>query len=162
MKPDIKRKFEVARRELSLYRDVAASTINTCVHEPVPRSPLYIARSSLTLYEAYASAVQRLASGLNHLAAILILWSNESISHFACHTVTRGLLEVSARTVWLLARSISEDQRAARGLLERVEGSGIATASSTMTVHKQSSFCDTDSSILRGGRDRGRPFHRIL
>ncbi len=122
MKPDIKSKFEVARRELSLYNDVAASTVNTCVHEPVPGSRLYVARSSLTLYEAYASAVQRLASGLDHLAAILILWSNESIPHFACHTVTRGLLEASARAVWLLDPSISEDQRAARGLLERVEG----------------------------------------
>lgn len=121
MIPDPAMRVLVARQELSAYNNWAPSAINLCVHEPSPASRLRAAHSRPLLHQAYAYAIQLLASGLDHLGAALILLDNDPIRHFACHTVSRALLEASARSCWLLDLTISERQRLARGLLERVE-----------------------------------------
>jgi hypothetical protein len=128
-RPDMHRdgqsKLAVARMELTTYYNEAPPVINDCVNEPTESSRLHAAKSVVSLdsapYEAYAIAVQLMASGMDHLSALLILWNNDELPHYACYTVARGLLEASSRAVWILASSITEDQRTARGLLESAE-----------------------------------------
>jgi hypothetical protein len=118
-------KFLTARRELRSYYEQAPPAINLCSNDPPEGSRLYSARTQVAAdaipFEAYAIATQLLASGIDHISAVLILWNNDELPHFACYTLARGLLEASARAVWLLDGSITENQRAARGQLERVE-----------------------------------------
>lgn len=118
-------KFLLSRKELVKYYESAPPAINTCLSGPAGGSRLHEARSRAAadpiLYEAYAIAVQLMASGIDHLSAVLILWHNEELPHYACYTLARGLLEASSRAVWLIDRSITENQRASRGQLERVE-----------------------------------------
>jgi hypothetical protein len=118
-------KFPMARRELAKYYDSAPPAINACVNAPAEGSRLHGVKARAAVdsifYEAYAIAVQLMASGIDHLSAVLILWHNEELPHYACFTLARGLLESSSRAVWLLDRSITENQRASRGQLERIE-----------------------------------------
>ncbi len=125
MESDEESKFTVAKNELTVYYQDAPPAINACVNEPAEGSRLHGAKSVVFTnsapYEAYTIAVQLMASGIDHLSALLILLNNDELPHLACYTVARGLLEASSRAVWLLDGPISEDRRTSRGLLEYAE-----------------------------------------
>lgn len=125
MESDGESKFTVVKNELAVYYRDAPPAINACVNEPAEGSRLHAAKSAAFTnsapYEAYTIARELMASGLDHLSALLILLNHDELPHFACYTVARGLLEASSRAVWLLDGPISEDQRTSRGLLEHAE-----------------------------------------
>ena len=114
---------EALQREASrLERILEASNmfVRPSVEPPVPNSPMELANKA-DLREAYDMAYLLLFSGEDHLRTILAILKTGPLPCFALLTLIRAAAEADVRCRYLLEPSITETQRLARGLNERLD-----------------------------------------
>src|SRR5438876_6248048 len=114
---------EALQREGSrLERILEASNmfVRSSVEPPVPNQPMDFAFKA-DLREAYDIAYLLLFSAEDHLRTILMILKTGPLPCFALLTLIRAAAEADVRCRYLVEPSITETQRLARGMNERLD-----------------------------------------
>jgi hypothetical protein len=113
---------EIARL-IPPYVDSSYAFIEECLNSPEAGSRLAAAVSvaSETLLETYYASAWHLTAAADHLQTLAAAIHDGFAPRVGGYTLVRGCAEGSSIASWLLAEALTEQERAARGLAERVE-----------------------------------------
>jgi len=106
---------------LDRYCYAAPAFMRRCVEQAQPGSTAASEMRQEALRTAYSMGVLYLGSGLDYLLTLLQLFRSGFVPNFAGYALARGCLEAGARAAWLCDPALTDRERMARGLLERID-----------------------------------------
>lgn len=109
---------------LDRYCHEAAAFMRRCAEEPHAGSTAAAEMAEEALRTAYSMGALYLGSGIDYLLTLLQLFRSGFVPNFAGYALARACLEAGARAAWLFDPSLTNRERTARGLLERIDSLG--------------------------------------